>query len=75
MARRAEPLEAAAARIHGETGRRVFTVTADIRKAGSAFDLPIAVGILAATGMVKRRDIAERDAKRQVERAMKGRRL
>jgi magnesium chelatase family protein len=32
---------------------------ADIRKAGSAFDLPIALGILAATGLVKRRDIAE----------------
>ena len=32
---------------------------ADIRKAGSSFDLPIALGILAATGLVKRRDIAE----------------
>lgn len=33
VARRAEPLEAAAARIRDETGRRVFTVAADIRKA------------------------------------------
>ena len=33
VARRAEPLEAAAARIRSETGRRVFTVAADIRKA------------------------------------------
>ncbi len=32
---------------------------ADIRKAGSSFDLPIALGILAATGLVKRRDIAD----------------
>ena len=32
---------------------------ADIRKAGSSFDLPIALGILAATGLVKRRDISE----------------
>jgi magnesium chelatase family protein len=32
---------------------------ADIRKAGSSFDLPIALGILAATGIVKRRDITE----------------
>jgi magnesium chelatase family protein len=32
---------------------------ADIRKAGSSFDLPIALGILAATGLVKRRDIGE----------------
>ena len=32
---------------------------ADIRKAGSAFDLPIALGILAATGLVTRRDIAD----------------
>jgi len=30
---------------------------ADVRKAGSAFDLPIALGILAATGLVTRRDI------------------
>ncbi len=30
---------------------------ADVRKAGSAFDLPIALGILAATGLVNRRDI------------------
>ena len=33
VARRAEPLEAAAARIRDETGRRAFTVAADIRKA------------------------------------------
>jgi magnesium chelatase family protein len=32
---------------------------ADIRKAGSSFDLPIALGILAATGLVKRREIPE----------------
>lgn len=32
---------------------------ADVRKAGSAFDLPIALGILAATGVVQRRDIAD----------------
>jgi magnesium chelatase family protein len=30
---------------------------ADIRKAGSSFDLPIALGVLAATGVVARRDI------------------
>src|SRR5918994_366015 len=30
---------------------------ADVRKAGSAFDLPIALGILAAQGVVKRREI------------------
>ncbi|MEO7271402.1 MAG: magnesium chelatase domain-containing protein, partial [Vicinamibacterales bacterium] len=30
---------------------------ADVRKAGSAFDLPIALGILAATGLVTRREI------------------
>jgi magnesium chelatase family protein len=29
---------------------------ADLRKAGSAFDLPIALGILAATGVIARRD-------------------
>ena len=33
VARRAEPLEAAASRIRDETGRRVVTVAADIRKA------------------------------------------
>ena len=32
---------------------------ADVRKAGSAFDLPIALGILAATGLVTRREIAD----------------
>jgi magnesium chelatase family protein len=32
---------------------------ADIRKAGSAFDLPIALGVLAAAGLVKRRDIGD----------------
>jgi magnesium chelatase family protein len=33
---------------------------ADVRKAGAAFDLPIALGILAATGVVERRHIADR---------------
>src|SRR5438132_4923559 len=33
---------------------------ADVRKAGAAFDLPIALGILAATGVVERRQIADR---------------
>jgi magnesium chelatase family protein len=32
---------------------------ADIRKAGSSFDLPIAVGVLAAAGIVKRREIGD----------------
>src|SRR5262245_27700456 len=32
---------------------------ADVRKAGAAFDLPIALGILAATGVVERRHIAD----------------
>ena len=32
---------------------------ADLRKAGSAFDLPIALGILAATGLVTRRDVQD----------------
>src|SRR6202163_444529 len=32
---------------------------ADVRKAGAAFDLPIALGILAAQGVVERREIAE----------------
>jgi magnesium chelatase family protein len=32
---------------------------ADVRKAGSAFDLPIALGILAAQGVVTRREIAD----------------
>src|SRR5918994_3227501 len=32
---------------------------ADVRKAGSAFDLPIALGILAAQGVVKRREITD----------------
>jgi magnesium chelatase family protein len=32
---------------------------ADVRKAGAAFDLPIALGILAAQGIVERRDIAD----------------
>jgi magnesium chelatase family protein len=30
---------------------------ADLRKAGSAFDLPIALGVLAAAGVVSRRDV------------------
>src|SRR5438128_8480022 len=33
---------------------------ADVRKAGGAFDLPIALGILAASGVVERRHIADR---------------
>jgi magnesium chelatase family protein len=33
---------------------------ADVRKAGTAFDLPIALGILAATGVVEQRQIADR---------------
>src|SRR3954463_1609484 len=32
---------------------------ADIRKAGAAFALPIALGVLAATGLVKRRTIPD----------------
>jgi magnesium chelatase family protein len=32
---------------------------ADLRKAGSSFDLPIALGVLAATGCVTRRDIRD----------------
>jgi len=32
---------------------------ADVRKAGSQFDLPIAIGILAAQGIVERREIAD----------------
>ena len=32
---------------------------ADIRKAGSAFDLPIALGVLAASGAIARRDVAD----------------
>jgi magnesium chelatase family protein len=32
---------------------------ADLRKAGTAFDLPIALGILAASGVVERRQIAD----------------
>ena len=32
---------------------------ADIRKAGSSFDLPIALGVLAATGCVTRRDVRD----------------
>jgi magnesium chelatase family protein len=32
---------------------------ADVRKAGSSFDLPIALGVLAAAGQVVRRDIAD----------------
>src|SRR6186997_251389 len=32
---------------------------ADVRKAGSSFDLPIALGILAASGVVERREIAD----------------
>src|SRR5438270_172966 len=33
---------------------------ADVRKAGASFDLPIALGILAATGIVEQRQIADR---------------
>src|ERR1700740_2109940 len=32
---------------------------ADVRKAGAAFDLPIALGILAAQGTVERREISD----------------
>src|SRR6516165_8230730 len=32
---------------------------ADVRKAGASFDLPIALGILAAQGVVDRREIAD----------------
>ncbi|HZT76696.1 MAG TPA: YifB family Mg chelatase-like AAA ATPase [Vicinamibacterales bacterium] len=32
---------------------------ADVRKAGAAFDLPIALGILAASGVVERREIVD----------------
>src|SRR5215203_5712525 len=32
---------------------------ADVRKAGASFDLPIALGILAACGVVARRDVAD----------------
>src|SRR6185436_13652365 len=32
---------------------------ADIRKAGSSFDLPIALGVLAAAGCVRRRDVSD----------------
>jgi magnesium chelatase family protein len=32
---------------------------ADVRKAGASFDLPIALGVLAATGIVQRRHIAD----------------
>src|SRR5512134_1216060 len=32
---------------------------ADIRKAGSSFDLPIALGVLAASGSITRRDIPD----------------
>src|SRR5712671_5906848 len=32
---------------------------ADVRKAGAAFDLPIALGVLAAQGIVERRDIPD----------------
>jgi magnesium chelatase family protein len=32
---------------------------ADVRKAGSSFDLPIALGVLAASGRITRRDIAD----------------
>ena len=32
---------------------------ADVRKAGSSFDLPIAIGILAAQGVVERREITD----------------
>src|SRR5207302_9248400 len=33
---------------------------ADVRKAGASFDLPIALGILAAQGIVERRNIGDR---------------
>src|ERR1700693_2922415 len=37
----------------------VTRAPADVRKAGAAFDLPIALGILAAQGIVERREIAD----------------
>jgi len=40
-------------------GHRVIVnlAPADVRKAGSSFDLPIALGVLAASGVISRRDI------------------
>ena len=38
---------------------------ADVRKAGSAFDLPIALGILAAEGVLDPRDLADDRARRR----------
>jgi magnesium chelatase family protein len=40
-------------------GHRVVVnlAPADVRKAGSSFDLPIALGVLAATGVIERRDV------------------
>src|SRR6478736_1635740 len=32
---------------------------ADMRKAGASFDLPIALGVLAASGVVRRRDVED----------------
>src|SRR5262249_31948068 len=32
---------------------------ADVRKAGAAFDLPIALGVLAASGVIQRRDVKD----------------
>ena len=32
---------------------------ADVRKAGSSFDLPVALGVLAATGVVQRREVSD----------------
>ena len=47
---------------------------ADVRKAGSSFDLPIALGILAASGIVERRLIADtRAARRAVARRIDSR--
>src|SRR5437870_2006104 len=37
----------------------VNLVPADVRKAGAAFDLPIALGILAASGVVERRHVPD----------------
>src|SRR5436305_15033278 len=37
----------------------VSLAPADARKAGASFDLPIALGVLAAQGIVQRRDISD----------------
>src|SRR3954462_10337184 len=39
---------------------RVNLSPADVRKAGAAFDLPIALGVLAAAGVVEQRQVLDR---------------